>query len=63
MSSLVERDQKVVWHPYAPPAASPLFAVERASGVRLTLEDGREQAISEALDRPYRQRGTAAVPR
>ena len=42
MSSLVERDQKVVWHPYAPPAASPLFAVERASGVRLVLEDGRE---------------------
>jgi len=42
MSSLVERDQRVVWHPYAPPAASPLFAVERASGVRLVLEDGRE---------------------
>ena len=38
---LVERDQRVVWHPYAPPAASPLFAVERASGVRLVLEDGR----------------------
>ncbi len=42
MSSLVERDQRVVWHPYAPPAASPLFGVERADGVRLTLDDGRE---------------------
>ncbi len=42
MSSLVERDRRVVWHPYAPPAASPLFAVERAEGVRLFLEDGRE---------------------
>jgi len=42
MSSLVERDQKIVWHPYAPPSASPLFAVESAEGVRLRLEDGRE---------------------
>jgi adenosylmethionine-8-amino-7-oxononanoate aminotransferase len=42
MSTLVERDQKVVWHPYAPPSASPLFAVESALGVRLRLEDGRE---------------------
>jgi adenosylmethionine-8-amino-7-oxononanoate aminotransferase len=42
MSSLVERDQKVVWHPYAPPSASPLFAVESALGVRIQLEDGRE---------------------
>jgi adenosylmethionine-8-amino-7-oxononanoate aminotransferase len=42
MSTLVERDRKVVWHPYAPPEASPLFAVESASGVRFTLEDGRE---------------------
>ncbi len=42
MSDLVQRDQRVVWHPYAPPAASPLFAVDRASGVRLRLEDGRE---------------------
>ncbi len=42
MSTLVERDQKVVWHPYAPPSASPLFAVESASGVRVRLEDGRE---------------------
>jgi adenosylmethionine-8-amino-7-oxononanoate aminotransferase len=42
MSTLVERDQKVVWHPYAPPSATPLFAVESAEGVRIRLEDGRE---------------------
>ncbi|MFP6654464.1 MAG: adenosylmethionine--8-amino-7-oxononanoate transaminase [Myxococcota bacterium] len=42
MTKLVERDRKVVWHPYAPPQASPLFAVESAEGVRLRLEDGRE---------------------
>ena len=41
-SALVERDQRVVWHPYAAPATQPLFAVESASGVRLLLEDGRE---------------------
>jgi adenosylmethionine-8-amino-7-oxononanoate aminotransferase len=41
-TSLVERDQASVWHPYAPPVASPLFAVESASGVRLRLADGRE---------------------
>jgi hypothetical protein len=44
-TSLVERDQASVWHPYAPPAASPLFAVESASGVRLRLTDGRATAI------------------
>jgi adenosylmethionine-8-amino-7-oxononanoate aminotransferase len=42
MPTLVERDQNVVWHPYAPPSASPLFAVESVGGVRLKLEDGRE---------------------
>jgi adenosylmethionine-8-amino-7-oxononanoate aminotransferase len=42
MSTLVDRDRKVVWHPYAPPSASPLFPVESASGVRIRLEDGRE---------------------
>jgi adenosylmethionine-8-amino-7-oxononanoate aminotransferase len=42
VSGLVERDHRVVWHPYAPPVATPLFAVESASGVRLRLEDGRE---------------------
>jgi adenosylmethionine-8-amino-7-oxononanoate aminotransferase len=39
---LVERDQAVVWHPYAPPRADPLFAVESAEGVRIRLADGRE---------------------
>jgi len=42
MSTLVERDRRVVWHPYAPPEAAPLFAVESAEGVRLRLDDGRE---------------------
>ena len=39
---LIARDQLRVWHPYAPPAASPLFEVEAAQGVRLRLADGRE---------------------
>lgn len=42
MSELVARDRRHVWHPYAGPVASPLFAVESAQGVRLRLEDGRE---------------------
>jgi adenosylmethionine-8-amino-7-oxononanoate aminotransferase len=42
MSKLVERDEKVVWHPYAGPQAAPLFGVESAEGVRLRLDDGRE---------------------
>jgi adenosylmethionine-8-amino-7-oxononanoate aminotransferase len=42
MSTLVERDRKVVWHPYAPPSASPIFPVESTLGVRIRLEDGRE---------------------
>lgn len=42
MSTLLERDREVVWHPYAPPAASPLFAVESALGVRIRLEEGPE---------------------
>ena len=42
MSNLVDRDRRVVWHPYAAPEASPLFGVESAAGVRLRLEDGRE---------------------
>ncbi len=41
-SDLVKRDRSAVWHPYAPPAASPLFGVASAEGVRLRLEDGRE---------------------
>src|SRR2546422_2594213 len=39
---LVARDRRVVWHPYAPPTADPLFAVESASGATLRLADGRE---------------------
>ncbi|MBJ19524.1 MAG: adenosylmethionine--8-amino-7-oxononanoate transaminase [bacterium] len=42
MSTLLERDRRVVWHPYAAPEARPLFGVESAQGVRLRLEDGRE---------------------
>ena len=38
---LVRRDREVLWHPYAPPRADPLFGVIAADGVRLTLEDGR----------------------
>ena len=40
-ADLVARDRESVWHPYAPPMASPLFAVESASGVHLQLTDGR----------------------
>ncbi|MCP4036809.1 MAG: adenosylmethionine--8-amino-7-oxononanoate transaminase [bacterium] len=40
-ADLVERDQRVVWHPYAPPQADPLFAVDSAQGVTLQLTDGR----------------------
>jgi len=39
---LVERDRRAVWHPYAPPIADPLFAVESARGATLRLADGRE---------------------
>ncbi len=38
---LVERDHRVLWHPYASTVASPLFGVVDACGVTLTLEDGR----------------------
>jgi len=42
-SSLVRRDRRHVWHPYAAPvSAGPLFPVVSARGVRLTLADGRE---------------------
>lgn len=40
-ADLVARDRNSVWHPYAPPEADPLFAVERAEGVYLHLCDGR----------------------
>jgi adenosylmethionine---8-amino-7-oxononanoate aminotransferase len=39
--SLTTRDQRVLWHPYAPAVASPLFGVVDACGTKLTLEDGR----------------------
>jgi adenosylmethionine-8-amino-7-oxononanoate aminotransferase len=39
---LVARDRRAVWHPYAPPVAHPLFAVESAHGATLRLADGRE---------------------
>jgi len=39
-ADLVTRDRKSVWHPYAPPEADPLFAVESAEGVHLQLCDG-----------------------
>lgn len=39
--ALVERDRKVVWHPYAPPRAEPLFAVESVEGAEIHLTDGR----------------------
>ncbi|WP_438803145.1 adenosylmethionine--8-amino-7-oxononanoate transaminase [Frankia gtarii] len=42
-ADLVARDRRVVWHPYASASATgPLFAVSSATGVRLTLTDGRE---------------------
>ena len=40
-ADLVARDHRSVWHPYAPPEANPLYAVESASGVHLRLTDGR----------------------
>lgn len=42
-ADLVERDRRVVWHPYAPmPANVPAVPVAGASGTRLQLADGRE---------------------
>ncbi len=39
---LQERDRKTLWHPYAPARSSlPPYPVREASGVYLTLEDGR----------------------
>ncbi len=41
--ALIARDRRCVIHPYAAPISdAPLFAVERAQGVRLVLADGRE---------------------
>ena len=42
-ASLVELDQRHVWHPYSPmPTVVPSLPVASAAGVRLRLEDGRE---------------------
>lgn len=41
LTTLVGRDQRVLWHPYAPAVATPLYAVVDACGTRLTLDDGR----------------------
>lgn len=38
---LIARGSARVWHPDAPPQASPLFEVEVASGVRVTRGDSR----------------------
>jgi adenosylmethionine-8-amino-7-oxononanoate aminotransferase len=41
--TLADRDQAIVWHPYsAIDSGAPAFPVISASGVRLTLADGRE---------------------
>ena len=40
---LLAFDREHIWHPYAPmPATTPVYPVVSASGVRLTLADGRE---------------------
>src|ERR1700749_2416031 len=42
-AALLETNRRHVWHPYGPmPAASAPLPVVSASGVRLTLADGRE---------------------
>jgi len=41
--ALIEFDNQHIWHPYTSLShPSPVFPVESASGVRLTLLDGRE---------------------
>jgi adenosylmethionine-8-amino-7-oxononanoate aminotransferase len=43
VDDLVEFDRAHVWHPYAPsPGRVPMYPVVGASGVRMTLADGRE---------------------
>ena len=42
-AALLATDRALVWHPYGPmPSATAPLLVEAASGVRLTLADGRE---------------------
>ena len=41
MSNLLERDKKVIWHPFSPlKGGFPTLPVKKASGVYLELEDG-----------------------
>ncbi len=43
LDSLLNDDQKHVWHPYSStPSNIPIFPVKSANGVYLTLEDGRQ---------------------
>ena len=43
LSSLLETDRRLVWHPYASMVdPAPVFPVVSARGVRLTLADGRQ---------------------
>ena len=43
MSGLVQRDARVLWHPYTQHALEdPPLAVRAACGATLTLDDGRE---------------------
>jgi adenosylmethionine-8-amino-7-oxononanoate aminotransferase len=43
MSSLLERDKKVIWHPFSPlKGGFPILPVKKASGVYLELEDGTQ---------------------
>ncbi|MBE9568935.1 MAG: adenosylmethionine--8-amino-7-oxononanoate transaminase [Proteobacteria bacterium] len=42
-SPILDSDRRHVWHPYSSTRSEvPVFAVKSASGVRLTLEDGRQ---------------------
>lgn len=50
--SLIERDRARLWHPYAPACADlPLWEVEAADGVRLSLraEDGTRHNVVDAM--------------
>ena len=40
---LLQFDREHIWHPYAAlPPTTPIYAVERAEGVMITLKDGRQ---------------------
>ena len=43
MSDLLKRDEKVVWHPFAPfKGGYPTLPLKAAKGMYLELEDGRK---------------------